>query len=263
MRFRLALAAAAALTTGTAQAGILVVTGDSTIAFRQNTGVITGNAALAGNVQFARNLLTGGRTNVRIFGGPNLPDYTGQLVAGFNGLGGGVTATAFNSAITAGSLAGADLLIAFYPTRAFTLAEADVIGDFLRAGGNVFLGGEASTNTFGQPLGAANNARINDLLELLGASQRLEVGSFDPSDQFATVGNGEVVSSPLTAGVSSFGYGLTTTVAGGNALFLTNGLRAFTSFEVVPEPASWALMIAGFGLAGAAIRRRPTTVRFA
>ncbi len=28
----------------------------------------------------------------------------------------------------------------------------------------------------------------------------------------------------------------------------------------VPEPASWALMLAGFGLAGAALRRRPSTV---
>lgn len=31
----------------------------------------------------------------------------------------------------------------------------------------------------------------------------------------------------------------------------------------VPEPASWALMITGFGLVGAAMRRRATTVRFA
>ncbi|MGH6781646.1 MAG: PEPxxWA-CTERM sorting domain-containing protein, partial [Sphingomonadaceae bacterium] len=36
-------------------------------------------------------------------------------------------------------------------------------------------------------------------------------------------------------------------------------------FRVVPEPASWAMMIAGFGLIGAALRRyRPgrTIVRF-
>ena len=31
----------------------------------------------------------------------------------------------------------------------------------------------------------------------------------------------------------------------------------------VPEPASWALMIAGFGIAGARLRRRKTAVRFA
>jgi hypothetical protein len=33
--------------------------------------------------------------------------------------------------------------------------------------------------------------------------------------------------------------------------------------NAVPEPASWALMIGGFGLAGAALRRRGTQVRFA
>jgi PEP-CTERM motif len=31
---------------------------------------------------------------------------------------------------------------------------------------------------------------------------------------------------------------------------------------VVPEPANWALMIAGFGLVGGAMRRRSTSVRF-
>ena len=31
----------------------------------------------------------------------------------------------------------------------------------------------------------------------------------------------------------------------------------------VPEPATWALMISGFGVAGAALRRRATTTRFA
>lgn len=36
----------------------------------------------------------------------------------------------------------------------------------------------------------------------------------------------------------------------------------FSSREVVPEPASWAMMIAGFGLAGAmARRRRPLPIR--
>lgn len=28
----------------------------------------------------------------------------------------------------------------------------------------------------------------------------------------------------------------------------------------VPEPGTWVLLIAGFGLVGAAVRRRPTTV---
>jgi hypothetical protein len=35
------------------------------------------------------------------------------------------------------------------------------------------------------------------------------------------------------------------------------------AFNAVPEPASWAMMIAGFGLAGAAVRRRVRVVAFA
>jgi hypothetical protein len=48
-----------------------------------------------------------------------------------------------------------------------------------------------------------------------------------------------------TAGVGQFNFG----ADGGQAIFAYNG-------GVVPEPASWAMMIAGFGLVGAAMRRR-------
>lgn len=37
----------------------------------------------------------------------------------------------------------------------------------------------------------------------------------------------------------------------------------FSAAGAVPEPANWALMVAGFGLAGAAMRRRRATVHFA
>lgn len=257
MKFLTAIAATL-FAASSANAGTLIVTGDSTIAFRQNSVSPT----LAGNVAFARNILGGG-TNVRIFGGPGVPDYTGQLVAGFNALGGGVTASAFSSAITADAIAGADLFVAFFPNRSFTADEAGVIRNFLFGGGTVFLGGEATTNTFGNPLGGLQNGRINELLTAIGSTISLNVGSFDPSDQFATLTAGEIVADPLTAGISSFGYGLTTTVSGGNALFLTNGLAPFVAFEAInaiPEPATWAMLIAGFGLVGAAARRRRPVV---
>ena len=38
---------------------------------------------------------------------------------------------------------------------------------------------------------------------------------------------------------------------------------AQSAFDPVPEPTSWALMIAGFGLAGAALRRRTLRVAYA
>ena len=42
-----------------------------------------------------------------------------------------------------------------------------------------------------------------------------------------------------------------------------NGVAQEYHLASVPEPASWALMIAGFGLSGSAIRRRRQTLRFA
>ena len=41
--------------------------------------------------------------------------------------------------------------------------------------------------------------------------------------------------------------------AGGDTRYIASG---FASAGAVPEPAAWALMISGFGLAGAALRRR-------
>lgn len=48
------------------------------------------------------------------------------------------------------------------------------------------------------------------------------------------------------------------------ASFDDTGVRVFVDGAAVPEPASWALMLAGFGAVGAGLRaRRRTSVRFA
>jgi len=39
--------------------------------------------------------------------------------------------------------------------------------------------------------------------------------------------------------------------------------RSATVTGAVPEPATWAMMIAGFGLVGGAMRRRSTKVAYA
>ena len=48
------------------------------------------------------------------------------------------------------------------------------------------------------------------------------------------------------------------TDTGPPSAMLVSGLTGTASAGGVPEPASWALMIAGFGLAGAQLRRRRT-----
>ena len=84
---------------------------------------------------------------------------------------------------------------------------------------------------------------------------------FGAGQQFASVG------SPVTLRLSqSFGY----SVAGGPT-YGPNRLGAVTiggaATPAVPEPATWAMLIFGFGVIGAALRRRggvrTTGVRFA
>ncbi|HEV2569242.1 PEPxxWA-CTERM sorting domain-containing protein [Sphingomonas sp.] len=49
----------------------------------------------------------------------------------------------------------------------------------------------------------------------------------------------------------------------GPRVALTPAAALEIDIATVPEPASWAMMIAGFGMAGTAVRRRQTKVRFA
>lgn len=66
----------------------------------------------------------------------------------------------------------------------------------------------------------------------------------------------------LSSGTDFYSVNLTT----GRATLIgaTNGLRNIAVAGAVPEPASWAMMIVGFGIMGATLRRRPkVSVRFA
>lgn len=252
---RLAACVAGLALASPAAAGTLIVAGDATTAFRLNTGVTSGAASLAGNVTFAKTILGTG-TKVTVLGDSENYATPGQLVSAYNSFA-GVSASSFYGAITADLLADTDLFMAFFPSRAFTAAETGVIGDFLNRGGTFFVAGEAELSPFGYAFGQFSNARINTLLSDLGASISLGKESLDISDQFAT--GAEIIANPLTAGVQSFGYGSTTTVQGGQALFLTNDLKPFVAVQTlgaVPEPATWGMMILGFGMTGAAMRRR-------
>ena len=253
----LALAAFAA----PASAGTLIISGDATIAARFAQGVSNGNPALQGNIAFQQNILGGGDTVAAYLYSvvntyPN-PPLGQQVASAYTTL--GYAASTFTT-LNEAAVAGADLLVVLGRSNAFTGAETEVIRDFLYGGGNVLLTGE------GTPLGTSANTHINTLAAALGSTIRLNQVAQGIGDQFAT--GSEIVADPLTAGVTSFGYGRTTTLTGGRTLFFDDFGSAFVAAEeialaAVPEPASWAMMIGGFAVVGGAMRRRRVSVSFA
>lgn len=241
----LGLAAFLAFAAVPAAAGTLVVAGDATIAARAAQGI-------AGNIRFAQNILGAGDT-VSIYRFsvtttfPNPPLGT-QLANVYNGFA-GVTATTFDTGVTQSILTNADLLVVLGRSNAFTATEVGLVKNFLRGGGNVLLAGESAN------IGSIENGHINNLLAGIGSSIRLNQVTEGIGDQFAT--DGEIFANPLTAGITSFGYGRTTTLSGGTTLFLNDDGNAFVATQsVVPEPASWALMIGGFAFVGGSLRIR-------
>ena len=74
--------------------------------------------------------------------------------------------------------------------------------------------------------------------------EQFESAALTPAPQLSFTGSSILITFD-TVGLGQFNFG----ADGGQAIFAYNG-------GVVPEPASWAMMIAGFGLVGAAMRRR-------
>lgn len=68
----------------------------------------------------------------------------------------------------------------------------------------------------------------------------------------------------VTSGGSDyFGYAFTTNTTLNRYGFESRPDTAITAAVGVPEPASWALLVGGFGLAGASLRRKRMTLRTA
>ena len=91
-------------------------------------------------------------------------------------------------------------------------------------------------------------------ITILFASSVLTVGDYGHTDWTS------FSSGPLSAGIYTIEAGVRDNVDfGGSSQLLVDGLSvtAVSAPGVVPEPATWALMIGGFGLAGAMLRRRP------
>jgi len=88
-----------------------------------------------------------------------------------------------------------------------------------------------------------------------------QVGIHDPTGGLCQMG---IVTAQDLAIFDAMGWNLTTDILGNLAYQKTSAeiLDDFLAASV-PEPSTWGMMILGFGLAGAGMRRRRTTVRFA
>lgn len=272
MRLMTVLAAAAVCIAVPANAGTLVVGGDTTSTFfldaSPSFGGNPGNRALYTNILGdAKRVLISDRT----FTAPNSPSFANQNLAYFYRTIAGVSVAQTTNAISSDMLQGVGLLVLQFPNTAFTASETTAIGGFMRAGGTLLLTGEASSISPVIPVpdpapGALSNMIVNDLLAGLGSGIRLGNDTIGCCGTL-TAGDGEIASTPLTKGVETFNYGAVTSVSGGTALvyapvdFRRASFLPFFASEAfgvaaVPEPASWMMMILGFGVVGFRLRVR-------
>lgn len=99
------------------------------------------------------------------------------------------------------NLSGVNLLWATQPADAYTSAELNAMATFLVGGGRIAFMGEHGSFA---PL---QNARINTALTALGSTISIIPGVVvDGGFRTASVGDGQILSHPLTTGVNSYEY---------------------------------------------------------
>ncbi|WP_404709946.1 PEPxxWA-CTERM sorting domain-containing protein [Sphingomonas sp. MMS24-J13] len=188
--------------------------------------------------------------------------------------------TVYTNGATDGTASGWTISSGYAVTNAFTLSAAATITGF-SFGGWTYPGDAIATVDWG--ISSAADYAISgtaNVTEGVGGQNGYGYSVHDYSASIAPLS--------LSAGTYYFALQNATTTAGNNAywdinngpsiayenmlgntanyLFPGTNSAAFTlqSGGAVPEPASWAMMIGGFGMVGATLRRRQrTTVRFA
>lgn len=128
-------------------------------------------------------------------------------------------------------------------------------------------GGGSISQTFATVVGQVYNLNFwysHNLFSGLGsASARLSAGSLSDSITHTGGTNANLAwqqySNEFTAASTSTTLTFVNTIGGQNEGVLLDAV----SVMAVPEPATWAMLILGFGLVGGALRRRSQTIAFA
>lgn len=190
-------------------------------------------------------------------------DYMAQAIANL-----GLTATTTNGSISSFTLSNYDVVVYANQNTSVPGGDEAQLSAFISAGGRVIFANwlttsptlesayTGSSNLSSLTVGALFSAGITNPLSVvnpgwgtfaLGLSATgggVVAGSFG-SDAAIIVGN---------AGKTIHNGFLTDTVA--SAKLYENELNYVLNGAGVPEPAAWAMMLAGFGLVGSAMRRR-------
>ena len=118
----------------------------------------------------------------------------------YNGLSGDSSSIATGPLNTV-NLTGVNLLWATQPVNAYTSAELTTMSNFLSGGGRIAFMGEHGL------ISPAENSNINTALTFVGSSISIYYNQMlDPYFRTATVGNGQILSNPLTTNVNSYTY---------------------------------------------------------
>jgi len=181
---------------------------------------------------------------------------------------------AYSNGPILGTSDGRTINFGYAVTDSFTLTETTTITGF-DFGGWTLVGDVGATVDYG--FSSAADFAVT-------GTAALTAGAVIPGDGFG--GSYDVRSysasvAPITLAAGTYWFSLQNAVtAGGNALYWDVnygpssafqsgvgevGSESFTLYSngAVPEPASWALMLGGFGLVGSAMRRRKVSLSFA
>ena len=215
---------------------------------------------------------------------------------------GGHTSTIGAGPISGLNLTGVNLLWAVQPAASYSGADITKMQGFLSGGGRIAFMGE---HGFFAP---QENLRINAALTALGPTIQIINTLEDSGFRTASVGDGQILAHPLTAGVNSYQYtAFAPLTISGSAQILMRGevnpntimmayqnigagsiflitdqnvwdnaptlwpshdnevmfdnLVAGRTVGGIPEPASWAMLISGFGIVGGTMRYRRRSVK--
>jgi len=133
----------------------------------------------------------------------------------------GATSSLFSGAVTAGELAGVDLLVAMLPDDAFIPAEITAMDGFLMNGGRILFIGEQES------FASVENGHVDAALSALGSTMSLDANSLDSGFRNTVIS--QIRPHPLNAGVFLINYGNVNTISGvppGDELFLASNLTS-------------------------------------